>query len=123
MTATGSAFRCSGTRWPAARRRPTTRMAPESAICSQPSGRGSMTAGHYHRPGERCPPPARTRWSLFGGAGPQLHRQPARELVVLSQDAVRRLLDLDRLGEALAAAFVELRDGRAPVPPRGAART
>src|SRR2546428_7715270 len=118
MTATGSAFRCSGTRWPAARRRPTTRMAPESAICSQPSGRGSMTAGHYHRPGERCPPPARTRWSLCGGAGRQLNLQPARELVVLSQDDVRRLLDLDELVDALAAAFVELSEGRPSVPPR-----
>ncbi|MDQ6742291.1 MAG: ornithine cyclodeaminase family protein [Candidatus Dormibacteraeota bacterium] len=49
--------------------------------------------------------------------------EPARELVVLGQDDVRRLLDLDELVEALAAAFVELSEGRTSVPPRVAART
>ena len=49
--------------------------------------------------------------------------QPARELVVLSQGDVRRLLDLDELVDALAAAFVELSEGRTSVPPRVAART
>jgi ornithine cyclodeaminase len=42
-------------------------------------------------------------------------------VLVLSQDDVRRLLDLDELIEALAAAFVEVSAGRASVPPRVAA--
>jgi alanine dehydrogenase len=46
-----------------------------------------------------------------------------RDLLFLSQADVARLLDLDRLLEALAAAFVELSAGRASVPPRIAART
>src|SRR5579859_2245326 len=41
ISATGMALRCSGTRWPASRRSPTTRMAPQSAIVSQPMARGS----------------------------------------------------------------------------------
>src|SRR5438105_6126578 len=39
MTATGIAFRCSGTLWPADSRKPTTRIDPQSAICSQPKAR------------------------------------------------------------------------------------
>jgi alanine dehydrogenase len=46
-----------------------------------------------------------------------------RGLLFLSQAEVIRLLDLDRLFEGLAAAFVELSAGRASVPPRIAART
>ena len=45
------------------------------------------------------------------------------DLLFLSQADVIRLLDLDRLFDALAAAFVELSAGRASVPPRIAART
>jgi alanine dehydrogenase len=45
------------------------------------------------------------------------------ELLFLSQEDVVRLLDMDRLLEALAAVFVELSAGRASVPPRIAART
>ena len=44
-------------------------------------------------------------------------------LLFLSQADVVRLLDLDRLLESLAAAFVELSAGRTSVPPRIAART
>jgi alanine dehydrogenase len=47
----------------------------------------------------------------------------ARGLLFLSQADVVRLLDLDRLFDALAAVFVELSAGRASVPPRIAART
>ncbi len=46
-----------------------------------------------------------------------------RGLLFLSQADVVRLLDLDRLLDALAAAFVELSAGRTSVPPRIAART
>jgi ornithine cyclodeaminase len=46
-----------------------------------------------------------------------------RSLLFLTQAEVERLLDLDRLFEGLAAAFVELSAGRASVPPRIAART
>ena len=42
-------------------------------------------------------------------------------MLVLSQDDVRRLLDLDELIEALADAFAEVSAGRASVPPRIAA--
>jgi ornithine cyclodeaminase/alanine dehydrogenase-like protein (mu-crystallin family) len=45
------------------------------------------------------------------------------DLLVLSQAEVARLLDLDQLLEALAAAFKEVSSGRASVPPRVAART
>ena len=44
-------------------------------------------------------------------------------LLFLSQADVIRLLDLDRLFDALAGAFAELSAGRASVPPRIAART
>lgn len=44
-------------------------------------------------------------------------------LLVLSQADVVRLLDLDKLIEMLAGAFVELSAGRTSVPPRIAART
>jgi alanine dehydrogenase len=44
-------------------------------------------------------------------------------LLFLSQADVVRLLDLDRLLESLASAFVELSAGRASVPPRTAALT
>ena len=44
-------------------------------------------------------------------------------LLFLSQAEVVRLLDIDRLLESLAAAFVELSAGRTSVPPRIAART
>ena len=44
-------------------------------------------------------------------------------LLFLSQADVVRLLDIDRLLEALSAAFVELSAGRTSVPPRIAART
>src|SRR5438874_11896841 len=47
----------------------------------------------------------------------------SRDLLFLSQAEVSRLLDLDRLFDALAGAFVELSAGRASVPPRIAART
>jgi alanine dehydrogenase len=46
-----------------------------------------------------------------------------QRLLFLSQADVVRLLDIDRLLEALAAAFVELSAGRTSVPPRIAART
>jgi alanine dehydrogenase len=46
-----------------------------------------------------------------------------RRLLFLTQADVVRLLDLERLLDALAAAFVELSAGRASVPPRIAART
>ena len=46
-----------------------------------------------------------------------------RGLLFLSQADVVRLLDLDRLLDSLAAAFVELSAGRTSVPPRIAART
>lgn len=42
-------------------------------------------------------------------------------MLVLSQADVRALLDLDRLVDVLADAFVELSEGRASVPPRVAA--
>jgi alanine dehydrogenase len=42
-------------------------------------------------------------------------------VLVLSQGDVRRLLDLDELIDALAAAFLEVSAGRASVPPRVAA--
>ena len=44
-------------------------------------------------------------------------------LLFLTQADVVRLLDIDRLLESLAAAFVELSAGRTSVPPRIAART
>jgi ornithine cyclodeaminase/alanine dehydrogenase-like protein (mu-crystallin family) len=47
----------------------------------------------------------------------------SQRLLFLSQADVVRLLDIDRLLEALAAAFVELSAGRTSVPPRIAART
>ena len=47
----------------------------------------------------------------------------SQRLLFLSQADVVRLLDIDRLLEALAAAFVELSAGRISVPPRIAART
>jgi len=49
--------------------------------------------------------------------------EEARDLLVLSQADVERLLDLDELIEALARAFPEASAGRASVPPRVAART
>jgi alanine dehydrogenase len=42
-------------------------------------------------------------------------------VLVLSQDDVRRLLDLDELMDALAVAFVDVSAGRVSVPPRVAA--
>jgi alanine dehydrogenase len=45
------------------------------------------------------------------------------ELLVLREDEVDRLLDLDELLAALAEAFTSYSAGRAPVPPRVAART
>jgi alanine dehydrogenase len=42
-------------------------------------------------------------------------------MLVLSQDEVRRLLDVDQLIDALAEAFAEVSAGRASVPPRVAA--
>lgn len=50
-------------------------------------------------------------------------KEPARELLILGESDVQRLLDLDELVDALAAAFVELSEGRTSVPPRVAART
>jgi len=47
----------------------------------------------------------------------------SQRLLFLSQEDVVRLLDIDRLLEALAGAFVELSAGRTSVPPRIAART
>ena len=47
----------------------------------------------------------------------------SRRLLFLSQADVVRLLDVDRLLEALATAFVEISAGRTSVPPRIAART
>src|SRR3989442_12142523 len=123
MTATGRALRCSGTLWPAASRRPTARIAPQSAICSKPSGRGSMAVGHYHRRGDGGPPGAPIRRSPAAGRGQAINLKPARELLVLSQADVQRLLDLDELVDAMAAAFAELSAARTSVPPRGAART
>lgn len=52
-----------------------------------------------------------------------MSQAPASELLVLGRAEVERLLDLDELVDALAAAFAELSAGRASVPPRGAART
>lgn len=49
--------------------------------------------------------------------------EETRELLVLSQAEVARLLDVDELLEALARAFPEVSAGRASVPPRVAART
>jgi ornithine cyclodeaminase/alanine dehydrogenase-like protein (mu-crystallin family) len=49
--------------------------------------------------------------------------EETRELLVLSQADVARLLDPDELLEALARAFPEVSAGRASVPPRVAART
>jgi len=48
---------------------------------------------------------------------------PGRPLLVLSQADVIRLLDIDKLLDSLAGAFVELSAGRTSVPPRIAART
>src|SRR5256712_4013585 len=39
ISATGIALRCSGTLWPGSRRSPTTRIDPQSAICSKPNAR------------------------------------------------------------------------------------
>ena len=47
----------------------------------------------------------------------------SQRLLFLSQEEVVRLLDIDRLLESLAGAFVELSAGRTSVPPRIAART
>ncbi len=47
----------------------------------------------------------------------------SQRLLFLSQADVVRLLDIDRLLEALANAFVEISAGRTSVPPRIAART
>jgi alanine dehydrogenase len=49
--------------------------------------------------------------------------EETRELLVLSQADVQRLLDLDELLDALARAFEEVTAGRTSVPPRVAART
>jgi alanine dehydrogenase len=49
--------------------------------------------------------------------------EETRELLVLSQADVERLLDLDELLDALGRAFQEVSAGRASVPPRVAART
>lgn len=49
--------------------------------------------------------------------------QPVPGVLFLSRADVVRLLDIDRLLEGLAAAFVELSAGRTSVPPRIAART
>lgn len=49
--------------------------------------------------------------------------EETRDLLVLSQADVERLLDLDELLDALARAFPEVSAGRASVPPRVAART
>ena len=49
--------------------------------------------------------------------------EETRELLVLSQADVQRLLDLDELLDALARAFQEVSAGRTSVPPRTAART
>jgi ornithine cyclodeaminase/alanine dehydrogenase-like protein (mu-crystallin family) len=49
--------------------------------------------------------------------------EASSELLVLARADVERLLDLDELVDALAAAFVELSAGRTSVPPRVAART
>ena len=49
--------------------------------------------------------------------------EETRDLLVISQAEVERLLDLDELLEALAKAFAEVTAGRASVPPRVAART
>src|SRR5690242_21140549 len=38
MSAAGMAVLCSGMRWPGWSRTPTTRSAPQSAICSKPNG-------------------------------------------------------------------------------------
>src|SRR2546430_12703930 len=122
MPAIGSSFRCSGPRCPAASRSPTARMASASAIRFQPIGRGSVAVRHYHRRGERCPPPAPARLGARGAAGRQMNLKPARELLVLGEAEVQRLLDIDELVEALAAAFVELSEGRTSVPARVAAR-
>ncbi len=60
---------------------------------------------HYHRPVDSQP------------------SEETRELLVISQAEVERLLDVDDLLEALAGAFLEVSAGRASVPPRVAART
>jgi alanine dehydrogenase len=44
-------------------------------------------------------------------------------MLVVTRSQVRELLDVDRLIDALAEAFVALSDGRASAPPRGAAFT
>jgi alanine dehydrogenase len=49
--------------------------------------------------------------------------EETRDLLVLGQTDVERLLDLDELLDALAKAFQEVSAGRASVPPRVAART
>jgi alanine dehydrogenase len=49
--------------------------------------------------------------------------QAPSELLVLSRAEVKRLLDLDELVNALAAAFVELSAGNTSVPPRVGARS
>ena len=49
--------------------------------------------------------------------------QAPSELLVLSRAEVERLLDLDELVDALAAAFVELSAGNTSVPPRVGARS
>src|SRR6266853_2893639 len=45
MSATGIALRCSGTFCPGSSRKPTTRIDPQSAICSKPKGRCSSRGG------------------------------------------------------------------------------
>jgi ornithine cyclodeaminase/alanine dehydrogenase-like protein (mu-crystallin family) len=52
-----------------------------------------------------------------------MSQEPALELLVLARAEVQRLLDLDRLVDALAEAFVKLSEGSTSVPPRVAART
>ena len=49
--------------------------------------------------------------------------EETRELLVISQAEVERLLDLEELLEALTTAFIEVTAGRVSVPPRVAART
>src|SRR2546421_8093974 len=72
----------------------------------------------------RCRSPS--RFCAPSPAWPPRHSEPvseSRDLLFLSQSDVVRLLDLDKLFDALANAFVELSAGRASVPPRIAART
>jgi ornithine cyclodeaminase/alanine dehydrogenase-like protein (mu-crystallin family) len=56
-------------------------------------------------------------------SAPRPERHLKATLLFIPEADVRRLLDLDRLLDRLAAAFVELSAGRASVPPRIAARS